>query len=64
MGRKRTAEDIAREEQEREHDLAFLAEVRTATRQELQALARNLNFGAPAWQKIAVKRALERVKAG
>jgi len=55
-------QDPKEDELFRIQDLKFLQELREASRDELLMLQRNLNFGAPAWQKVAVARALHRME--
>jgi len=51
-----------REEFDRKKDLEFLATLRTATREQLLTLEHNFQHdSAPAWKKIAIARALQRL---
>jgi len=46
------------EDAERQRDLEFILELRKATLSRLQQIARNLSFGGPEWQRVAVRRVI------
>jgi len=52
------------EDAERRRDLEFLRELREASTHRLHQIRLNLSFGGPAWQIVAVQRAIEKREAG
>jgi hypothetical protein len=48
------------DDDDRAADLEFIDKIRSGTYAEVRQLAVNVSFGAPRWQCVAVKRALEK----